>query len=75
MTTHVFSVSDISCDKCRIAIEAALRPLPGVRVAVVDVGAGTVQVDFDETTIASDALVAGIELQGYRVDAVRDNGG
>jgi copper chaperone len=74
MRTQVFSVPDISCDNCKNAIEGALRPLPGVRVAAVDVGAGTVKVDFEDT-IASDALVAAIEQQGYRVAAVQDDGG
>jgi copper chaperone len=74
MRTQVFSVPDISCDMCKNAIEGALRSLAGVRVAAVDVGAGTVSVDFEDT-IASDALVAAIEQQGYRVAAAQDDGG
>ena len=75
MTTHVFSVPDISCDMCKNAIEGVLRALPGVRVATVDVGTATVNVDFEGITIAADELAAAIERQGYRVEAVRDDAG
>jgi copper chaperone len=71
MRTQVFSVPDISCDVCKNAIEGALRPLPGVRLAAVDVGAGTVRVDFEDT-VAPNVLVAAIEQQGFRVAAVQD---
>jgi copper chaperone len=75
VTTHVFSVPDISCENCKSAIEGVLRALPGVRVATVDVETATARVDFEDITITSDELAAAIEQQGYRVDAVRDDGG
>ena len=75
MTTQVFSVPDISCDKCKNAIEGALHELPGVRVAAVDVGAARVSVSFENITITSDELASAIEQQGYRVEAVRDGDG
>jgi copper chaperone len=75
VTTQVFSVPDISCDKCKNAIEGALRELPGVRVAAVDVGAARVSVSFENITITSDELASAIEQQGYRVEAVRDGDG
>jgi copper chaperone len=75
VTTHVFSVPDISCGMCKNAIEGVLRASPGMRVATVDVEAATVSVDFDGITIAADELAAAIEQQGYRVEAVRDDAG
>jgi copper chaperone len=75
VTTHVFSVPDISCDMCKNAIEGVLRALPGVRVATVDVETATVCVDFEGITFAADELAAAIEQQGYRVEAVRDDAG
>ena len=75
MTTHVFSVPDISCESCKSAVEGSLRALPGVRVATVDVDAGTVSVDFAGITTSADDLAAVIERQGYRVEAVRDDTG
>jgi copper chaperone len=75
VTAHVFSVPDVSCEKCKSAVEAVLRALPGVRVATVDVDAGTVNVDFEGITIAADELAAAIEQQGYQVEAVRNDAG
>jgi copper chaperone len=75
VTTHVFSVPDISCENCKSAIEGVLRALPGVRVAAVDVEAATVSVDFEGITIAADELAAAIEQQGYQVEAVRNDAG
>jgi copper chaperone CopZ len=75
VTTHVFSVPDISCDTCKKAIEGVLRALPGVRVATVDVGTATLNVEFDGITLAADELAAAIERRGYRVEAVRDDAG
>jgi copper chaperone len=75
VTTHVFSVPDISCNMCKNAIEGVLRALPGVRVATVNVETAIVSVDFEGITIAADELAAAIEQQGYRVEAVRDDAG
>jgi copper chaperone len=73
VTTHVFSVPGISCDPCKNAIQAVLRVLPGVRVANVDVGTATINVECDGVTVAADELAAAIERRGYRVEAVRDD--
>ena len=75
MTTHVFSVPDISCDTCKKAIEGVLRALPGVRVATVDVGTATINVELEGVTLAADELAAAIERRGYRVEEVRDDAG
>jgi copper chaperone len=75
VTTHVFSVPDISCDTCKNAIEGVLRTLPGVRVGTVDVGTATINVEFEGITLAADELAAATERRGYRVEAVRDDAG
>jgi copper chaperone len=67
--TAVVSVPEISCAACKTAIEGALKPLDGVRTAVVDIAAKRVSVDFDEALICHDALIAAIENQGYAVAA------
>ena len=67
MTEVTIVVPDISCDTCKNAIEGALRPLPGVRAADVDVAAGRVRVSYDEAVITRAALGAAIEEQGYEV--------
>jgi copper chaperone len=43
VTAVTIFVPEISCDTCKNAIEGALRPLPGVREAQVDVAARQVR--------------------------------
>ena len=67
MTEVTIFVPEISCDTCKNAIEGALRPLPGVRSADVDVAARQVRVSYDGSAITRAALNAAIEKQGYEV--------
>jgi copper chaperone len=69
MSTMTISVPGIHCDHCKRSIEGALRPLPGVSSAQVDIDARTVTVEADETRVAREQLVAAIEDQGYDVPA------
>lgn len=68
MTEMVMSVPDISCGHCKSSIEGALRPLPGIASADVDVAAKTVRVAFDAPATLAD-ITAAIEEQGYAVAA------
>ena len=66
--TVSISVPGISCDSCQRAIEGALRPLPGVASAAVDVAARVVRVTYEEP--ASLYVVrAAIEARGYHLPA------
>ena len=67
MTDVTIFVPEISCDTCKTAIEGALRPLPGVRAADVDVAGRQVRVSYDEAAITRAVLTAAIEEQGYEV--------
>jgi copper chaperone len=67
MTTETLSVPDISCDHCRRTIETALTHLPGVLAATVDVAARTVQIAYDETTVAPATIRETLSDEGYEV--------
>lgn len=69
MTTETINVPEIHCGNCKTSIEGALTPLAGVQRALVDVGARTVTVDFDEAALDRTDLVRAIEDQGYDVPA------
>jgi copper chaperone len=69
MTTMTISVPEIHCDHCKLSIEGALVPLPGVAAARVDMDARTVTIEVDETVTDRGRLVAAIEEQGYDVPA------
>lgn len=68
VSTRTLSVPEISCVTCKTAIEGALRPLAGVRDMQVDVTAKRVGIEFDESHIDVDQLIAAIERQGFQVD-------
>ncbi|MGI9528817.1 MAG: copper ion binding protein [Acidimicrobiia bacterium] len=67
MTTVTLSVPDISCGHCKSSIEGAVAPLEGVATAEVTIEARTVDVNFDESIVNLDAIVAAIDEQGYEV--------
>lgn len=66
MTEAVLSVPEISCGHCKSSIEGALRSLPGITVADVDIEAKTVRVAFDAPATHAE-VTATIEEQGYSV--------
>jgi copper chaperone len=67
MTTETLSVPDISCGHCKTSIEGAVSELDGVDKVEVDIEARTVDVAFDDSTVAREAIVGAIEEQGYEV--------
>ncbi len=69
MPSEVIAVPEIHCDNCKQSIEGALNPLPGVDIATVDVDNATVTVEYDQSAISRDDIVAAIEEQGYDVPA------
>ena len=69
MPNEVIAVPEIHCDHCKQSIEGALNPLPGVDLATVDVPAATVTVEYDQSAISRDDIVAAIQEQGYDVPA------
>lgn len=70
-STHiVLNVPSISCNHCKMAIEGALAGLDGVSTAVVDVGAQSVDVVYDDRRVARDRIEAAIDAEGYAVSGV-----
>ena len=69
MPNETISVPEIHCDHCKMSIEGALAPLPGVDLATVDVPSATVTVNYDESAISRDDIVSAIVEQGYDVPA------
>ncbi len=67
MTTETLSVPDISCGHCKTSIEGAVSELDGVDKVEVNIDARTVDIAFDDNTVARAAIVGAIEGQGYEV--------
>ena len=61
-------VSGMTCDKCVQAVERALRGVPGVKDATVNLAGGRAFVDYDPERVTLSALLAAVKIAGYRSD-------
>ena len=57
-------IGGMGCEGCVAAVEGALRGVPGVKSATVDLASGLGEVQVQEGVIAAD-LVAAISKAGY----------
>lgn len=67
MAEKVLEVPEVSCNHCINAIEGAVGSLGGVESVKVDLGRKDVTVNYDESAVRLDAIVAAIEGEGYGV--------
>ena len=63
-------VSGMSCAACSSAVEAALRRLPGVADAGVNLLAGTAEVRFDPGTTGPRHILEAIESSGFDAEII-----
>lgn len=61
------TVEGMTCNHCKAAVEKAVRALPGVLAAEVDLTARTVKVDFDAAKSGLDDIRNAVDEAGYRV--------
>lgn len=67
MSKQVLSVPEVHCDHCVSSIEGAVGTLSGVSKVQVDLDRKDVTVDFDDSAVTLESIVAAIEGQGYDV--------
>jgi copper chaperone len=65
MQTITLKVEGMSCGHCVNSVEGAVKGLGAS--GKVDLAAGSVTVEFDETKVSLDAIKEAIEDQGYDV--------
>lgn len=61
-------VTGMTCGHCRSAVESALRDLPGVRSARVDLEAGKAVVDYDDGKTSPRELTNAVADAGYSAE-------
>lgn len=61
------TIEGMSCNHCKNAVENAVRSLPGIINAEVDLAAKLLKVEFDETKSDIDQVRAAVEDVGYEV--------
>ena len=65
MKTVRLKVSGMTCGHCVSSVEKALRNQTGVRNATVHLDDGAADVEFEETRVAPEQLIAAVEEEGY----------
>lgn len=67
MENLTIKIEGMSCNHCKAAVEQALKTLPGVESAQVDLKAGTAEVVFDANKVDEVQLKNAITEAGYEV--------
>lgn len=62
-----FTVTGMSCNHCKMAVEKEVRALPGMRLAEVDLASGTLKVEYDGEQTGPAAIRAAVEEAGFGV--------
>lgn len=65
--TKTYSVPDVSCGHCKMAIERAVGAMSGVSRVEVDVEKKSVDIEFDETVATEEAILGTLKEEGYPV--------
>ena len=65
MKKEKFDITGMSCSACSAAVERTVRKIEGVAAVEVNLLANSMQVEYDETKVSADQMVAAIEKIGY----------
>lgn len=68
ITQENLKVEGMSCNHCKMAVEKALKNLPGVSGVEVDLAGGLVRVTYDPGEVSRDDIARAIDQAGYRVN-------
>lgn len=63
----VFRVEGMSCNHCKMAVEAAVKSLPGMLLAEVDLVEKTLQVEYEGEKTAPEKIRQAVEEAGFEV--------
>jgi copper chaperone len=67
MQKEIFQVEGMSCNHCKMAVENAVKKLPGMLLAEVDLAAKTLQVEYDDEKISQEKIRQAVEETGFEV--------
>lgn len=67
MSEVVLKVAGMTCQHCKMAVEKALRGLPGVKSATVDLAAGQAKVSYEPGQVDIGKMEAAVAEAGYEV--------
>jgi copper chaperone len=67
MAKETLTVKGMSCGHCVSAVEGSVNELKGIQSVKVNLDAGLVDVEFDDSTVTLDQIKEAIDDQGYDV--------
>jgi len=67
ITEETLKVQGMSCNHCKMAVEKALKNLPGVSGVDVDLAAATVKISYDPGEVDRQKIAGAIDRAGYQV--------
>jgi Cu+-exporting ATPase len=67
MANAKLHVVGMHCGNCQAKVERALKGIPGVYMAVVDLTTGEAEVDFNDDAVTSARLLDAVRQAGYGV--------
>ena len=70
MIKKVFRITDMHCSNCAIKIESLEDELDGVRSISASYRKGQMVVEYDETRLGDEAIIAAVKKQGYTAVAI-----
>jgi copper chaperone CopZ len=65
-----FRITDMHCSNCAMRIENLEDELDGVRSISVSYRKGEMAVEYDETRLGDEAIIAAVKKQGYTAQAI-----
>ena len=67
---QLLQVGGMTCGSCSSAVESALRAVPGVQAAAVNLLSGVAEVEFDPEVTGPRHLVEAVEGAGFEAAAI-----
>ena len=71
---QIFTITGMTCSACSAHVEKAVNSLTGIRSASVNLLAGRMAADFDETVLSADDIIKAVTNAGYGA-SLPDNAG
>jgi copper chaperone CopZ len=70
MIKKVFRITDMHCSNCAMRIESLEDELDGVRSISVSYRKGEMVVEYDETRLGDEVIIAAVKKLGYIAQAI-----
>jgi len=67
MANAKLHVLGMHCGHCQTTVERALKGVPGVYTAIVDLTDGEAEIDFDDDVVTTAQLLGAVRQAGYDV--------